>query len=391
MSAEQSRISESNARLLAWLEAQNYRGYDPYDALNSPLLRMPSRRNLFVGVAFTQLVRRLPFNLRPLLGIAPDYNPKGMGLFLASFVRRYAALREPQDLERAHFFAHWLRDHAATDYQGIGWGYPFDWANRNRIVRQGTPTIVNTAFIAQALLDYAQTCNATWAFEVARRACDFILYDLNRYTDVEGICFSYSPRDSRYVHNANLLGAALLARVGTQTGERELIETAKRAVHFTVEAQEADGRWRYGLSARDGWVDNFHTGFVLAALADVIDALGCQEWESALSRGYRYWQSNFFREDGAPKYYNHSVYPIDVHCVAQAVLVWLRMRTRDHEAGLAATRTLKWGIEHFQDKSGYFYYQLTPLYKNRIPYIRWSNAWMLRAQAEWLWGESFQV
>jgi hypothetical protein len=32
-------------------------------------------------------------------------------------------------------------------------------------------------------------------------------------------------------------------------------------------------------------------------------------------------------------------------------------------------------------KAGYFYYQIQPYYKNKIPYMRWSQAWMLLALA----------
>ncbi len=385
MGGEHARIAASADRLIAYLESQNYRGIDPYDALNSPLLNALGRRNRYVGIALTQIFRRSPFNVRPLFGITPGYNPKAMGLFLASFVRRYAALHEPRDLERAHFFANWLNENKCANVCGASWGYHFDWANRGFFAPRGTPTLVNTAFIADALCDYAKICNATWAFDAARGACEFILRALNRFENAAGICFSYTPLDTRYVHNANLLGAALLARVGIQTGERELIATAKRAAAFTVHAQEADGSWKYGMSSRDAWMDNFHTGFVLRALADVIERLECSEWENALARGYAYWQKNFFRADGAPKYYPHSVYPIDAHSVAEAALLSLRMRTRDENAASFAARELVWGIEHFQNAHGFFYYQILPRYVNRIPYIRWSNAWMLRAFAEWLW------
>ncbi len=384
---ERARIAASTERLIAWLEAEQYRGIDPYDALDSPLLGALGRRNRLVGRALTQILRRSPINPRPFLGIAPGFNPKAMGLFLASFVRRFAALREPNDLERAHFFAKWLHENKTATKHGAGWGYNFDWATRGFFAPRGTPTIVNTAFIAHALCDYAQACDASWAFALARNACEFVLRDLNRHECGDKICFSYTPLDTRYIHNANLLGASLLARVGKQTHEHELMETARRAARFTVNAQSKDGSWQYGTDARDAWIDNFHTGFVLRALADVIDTLGCSEYEKALARGYIYWKENFFRADGAPKYFPDSLYPIDIHAVAEAILVALRMHTRDTNAREFATRELLWGIEHFQDARGFFYYQITLRYVNHIPYLRWSNAWMLRAHAEWLWHE----
>ena len=37
-----------------------------------------------------------------------------------------------------------------------------------------------------------------------------------------------------------------------------------------------------------------------------------------------------------------------------------------------------------QDAAGYFHYQIGRCLRNRIPYIRWSQAWMFRALAECL-------
>ena len=39
----------------------------------------------------------------------------------------------------------------------------------------------------------------------------------------------------------------------------------------------------------------------------------------------------------------------------------------------------EWTIKNMQDKKGYFYYRKFKYYINKIPYIRWSQAWMLLA------------
>jgi UDP-N-acetylglucosamine 2-epimerase len=62
-------------RLQAYIEAAGFKGYDPYDALNSPVLRFLSFRRKFLRIAFIQLLKRLPVNLRPLLLVKKDYNP----------------------------------------------------------------------------------------------------------------------------------------------------------------------------------------------------------------------------------------------------------------------------------------------------------------------------
>lgn len=76
-------------RLQAYIEAEGFKGYDPYDALNSPVLRGMSFGNKYLRIAFTQGLKRLSVNLRPLFLVPKDYNPKGLGLFLWGYAKLY--------------------------------------------------------------------------------------------------------------------------------------------------------------------------------------------------------------------------------------------------------------------------------------------------------------
>lgn len=87
-------------RLQAYIEAAGFKGYDPYDALNSPILAGLSLGNKFLRIAFIQLLKRLPVNLRLLLLVKKDYNPKGLGLFLWGYVKLYAVDKNPRHLEQ---------------------------------------------------------------------------------------------------------------------------------------------------------------------------------------------------------------------------------------------------------------------------------------------------
>jgi hypothetical protein len=80
----------SVGRLQAYIEAANFIGYDPYDALNSPVLRALSFRRKSLRILFIQLLKRLPVNPRPFLFIKKGYNPKGLGLFLWGYAKPYA-------------------------------------------------------------------------------------------------------------------------------------------------------------------------------------------------------------------------------------------------------------------------------------------------------------
>ncbi len=385
------------ARLDAWIEAEDFQGWDPYDALNSPLLQTLTFGNRRLGQVWVQALKHTPLNLRPVLGVPKGYNPKAMGLFLASYWRKYLLTGDASHLTQARFFADWLEDNIAPGHHGACWGYNFPWPNRGFFAPAGTPTIVNTAFIGLAFLDlYAlkplnggPSTKAIWGerpLTVARSACEFILHDLNRLTPrADELCFSYTPLDERYVHNANLLGAALLGAVGAHTGETDLVQTALKAARYTARRQASDGSWLYGESDTDRWVDNFHTGFVLVALKQLTSQTGTDEFFGAVSRGYQFWKTQFFLRDATPKYTPVKTYPIDVHSVAQAILTFLAFADDDPRAQAQAEQVADWGIRHMQSAEGCFHFQHRRHFQNRIPYMRWSQAWMQRAFREWEW------
>ena len=385
-------------KLDAWIENEEFRGWDPHDALNGPLLRRIAGDNRLIGMALVQCLRRCPVNLRPLLGVHKGHNPKAMGLFLACYTQKFVSSREEAHRRKIVALSDWLIEHASRGYAGPCWGYNFDWPNRAFLAPAGTPTIVNTAFVALSFLGADHILNDSKdlpranrsvhgglseialnidGLSVARRACDFILRDLNvfRPSDSE-ICFSYTPLDHRFVHNANVLGAWLLAAVYARTGESQLAEHARAAARFTVSKQKSNGSWPYGIGERDQWVDNFHTGYVLVAIKRIGQFLQTDEFDTSTSKGYMFWKERMFLDNLVPKYYPNQMYPIDVHSVAQAILTYLEFSDVDPLALERAEQLSKWAIEHLQDPKGFFHYQIHRLYRVRIPYMRWGQAWM---------------
>lgn len=383
MTVPEPRAREPLRRLEAWLEAEDFSGWDPFDALNSPLLRALSLGSRRLGIVWVQLLKRSPFNLRPLLGVRRGRNPKGIGLFAAAYLRRWWVTGDPASRGRVGELTDWLREHRSGGWAGACWGYNFPWPNRGFYAPAGMPTVVNTAFIAGALLEAGDVATA-------RSACDFVLRDLNRLEPApDELCFSYTPEDRRWIYNASLLGGELLARVHAETGEAELAEAAARTARFVARRQQADGSWRYGVdAAMDGWVDNFHTGFVLCSFQTIRRSLRTVEFDDEIAAGYRYWKDHMFREDGAPRYYADRDWPIDVHAVAQAILTFLAFADEDRTAGDRARQMAGWAVDNLQDPRGFFHYRLHRRFRIRIPYIRWSQAWMHRALWELEWHEA---
>ena len=65
------------SKLLRYCRSESWIGYDPYDGLKSPVARSFFFNNRLARTALTQLIKRSPVNLRPILGIKKAINPKG--------------------------------------------------------------------------------------------------------------------------------------------------------------------------------------------------------------------------------------------------------------------------------------------------------------------------
>lgn len=373
-------IEKSLASLEAYVESRLWKGYDPYDALNSPLLMACSLNRPLLRIVYTQTLKRLPINLRKLLMIEEECNPKSMGLFLASYVALYRATGAEEYINRVRTLINWLIDNSSDGYVGHCWGYNFHWQSRSFFAPARTPTVVNTCFVANASLDAYEALGDESCLEVARSSCEFITRSLNIYETIDGrMCFSYTPLDSAKVHNANLLAASLLARVYSLTGEAILLDYADRAASFCIGCQNGDGSWYYGLGSGQKWIDSFHTGFVLESLYDYARFSERPDLLGKVSLGLDYYRDTFFTEDGLPKYYNTGTYPIDVHSAAEGIIAFTRLRSLDTSNLEQAKKIALWTIRNMQDRTGYFYYQKRRYYCNRMPYMRWSQAWMFKA------------
>lgn len=363
------------------LAQAGFQGIDPHDGLNSPLVKALTLGDRRLGVAALQFFKRCPVNLRPLFGIRAGVNPKAQGLLVATYVTKYRRSGSKRDLERAGEFARWLAAHRSPDCSGAAWGYNFDWPNRNAIFPAGTPTIVNTAYIAEALLDLFEVTGDKAHLDMARSSADFLLNDLQRSGGEATFCFSYTPRDRTQIHNANMLGAALLARLSAVTGEPELRGAAEASMCFSVERQQDDGSWLYGTEKRNGWIDSYHTGYNLLALRRFHSALKTDAFEEALRKGFEFYLNHFFTPEGFVKYYHDRTYPWDGHAMAHALVTLTDLR--DLAPGRCADlreRVLARVADTFWDPHrGCFVYLVHKHHTNRIDYYRWVQCWMLYA------------
>lgn len=377
-----NRLVETTLRLLEYCRANQWQGHDPFDGLNSRLFsRWPLLDHRLVRLIFLQGMKRSPINLRRLLQIPTEPNAKGMALFCSALIK-LANLAWIQDDRLIQELLTQLKNLASPGRPTYCWGYPFDWQNRSFFLPKNEPNIVATSFAGHAFLDAFERYGQHTDLDIAISAGRFILQGLNLTHEPDGVCFSYTPYDHDQIHNASLLGAALLARLYAQSGEKEFKDFSLNAARFSIRRQNEDGSWFYGEKPSQRWIDHFHTGYNLCALQAIGQWIGTAEFTSPLHLGFDFYRQRLFSQEGLVKYFHNRLYPIDVHCVAQGIITLLTLRTLAPHASDQALSIYRWAVDHLWDQQGYFYYQIHRWYKNRIPYMRWSQAWMLFALAQ---------
>ncbi len=377
-------IAEVVQKLWAFCLKNNFSGYDPYDALNSRVLsKGPWAKSRFFRLAATQGLKRLPVNVRPLLLIPKTQNPKALAIFLKGALKlRSAGLIKSQQV--IDYLINRISELRVAEADYYGWGYSFPWQTRTILIPRGAINLVCTVFVADALLDAYDTLGSKECLEMARMAAEYISNELF-WSDEKSAGFCYPrPEVREHIYNADLLGAALLARMAKISGEKKYFEQALAATRYSASCQNEDGSWYYGERAKSRWIDNFHTGYNLMALKDIKRYAETEEFDQVIKKGFGFYLQNFFRQDGAPKYYHDRVYPIDSHCLAQSIITLEAFRDLESGAHQLLLSVLKWGLENMWSKKGYFYYQQHRFYTNRIPYMRWTEAWMLLALSELL-------
>jgi len=372
-------IEESLNRLSRWVESRQYRAYDPGDGQMS-FLRTLTFGSPTLERALTATVLRSPFNIRSLLGIKPHTSTKGMGYMAWGHLRRFQATGDPHHAQRARMCLDWLLDHRSPGYTDLCWGNEFTFTTRAARIPRGEPTIVWSGLIGQAFIDAFEILGDPRYLESANSTCDWIL-KLPRERTSTGVCLSYVAFDQVSIYNSNMLGGALLARVGALSRRTEAIDVARQAMLYSCERQNPDGAWFYGEAPKYRWIDSFHTGYNLDSLKRYVDSTNEIEFAGHLSRGYEYFKHNFFESDGRTKYMHDRLLPIDIQCAAQAIDTLSFFSASDPEALDLANRVARWTIKHMQAPEGYFYYRDLGWTKIRTPMFHWGQGTTFKALA----------
>ena len=378
LDASTRKAYDSLQRVQTWVEEHGYEAYEPFDGLSTPV-RAFTRHNLLLDRLLQQLSRQSPVNFRPLLGIKPQPSTKGRGYMAAGYLNMYQTTGDDTYLQKAESCLEWLIENKSPKFADHSWANHFDYASRAGHYGKHDSIVVWTALIGQAFVDAFDVTGRTRYLDIANSVCRWIL-QLPRERTATGTGIAYHMQASGTVHNASMLGAALLARTWRHTRRQEYLDLAQAAMEYSCTRLRDDGSWWYGERATNHWIDNFHTGYNLDSLKCYIDQTGDTTWSAHLDRAFEYFFAHFFEPSGRPRYYHNRAYPIDIQCASQAIETLVRFSDRGPQVQQTALSVARWTIDNMQDRSGYFYYRRYPLgVVAKIPMLHWGQATMYHA------------
>jgi hypothetical protein len=371
---ETDRFHAVYARLGARLEASDFAGADPFDALNStvfgrtPLVALPIAR-----LAWVQLFKRSPYDLRKFFRVPATANPVTLALAARTYLRAGEAEKARRCVERL------LGMRCNPTQWGEGaWGYPFPWQARAFYVPLGVPNVIATAYALRALIECASIVEGEIDRTVAAAAA-LVANTLARRARNGGGFIGYVPQADTMVHNASLWGAYVLAVGAQREGSPAWRALADAAIDHTVGAQTADGAWAYGEASHHRWTDGFHTGYVLEALQLCRVLLDRSDLEAPIANGVGYYVKTFMRDDGVVPYYADGKGPLDANNFAQMVITLDGIRPHAGWASLA-DKVLAAAIrELWSPELQSFAYRRSGKRLNTVFYPRWTQIWMLHA------------
>jgi len=340
------------------------------------------RKVLVYGLQY--IIRYYPGIVR-FLSSKPKYiYPQGQAIFIRGQIELLKKNNQLGDIDLVKKIADWLIKNRSKGYDNFCWGQPFLWQSRKPFP-PNLPRATVTSQVAWAFIDLYNYTSETEYLDVAISACNFFIEDLNHTPDADGdFCFSYTTIDNYHIHNASLLAAAVLMRVGTMISNEQFIEHAVRATNFSIKHQNSDGSWYYWAPPDkiNYAIDNYHTGFNLESLQVIIKDHKNSDFEHAYKIGLEYYFNNLF--DGViPKCTHKSIYPIDIQGCAQSIITFALDVSGDEKFMKKAKEIVAYTNDtFFIEKKKHFAFRIYANSKtDKSYYFRWGDAWMIRALA----------
>lgn len=366
--------------LYKYMKNESFKGYDPYDFLSSPHV---NSNNMMFSVLGTQFLKYFPINIRSFLGIKKKYNLKTLVLTVRSLIniKKFNKKIGCYDAD-IDFLVNIIMDNANTDY-GLSWSrIDYDFYSVSGLQKRSSSIIYLTALVGHMCIDLYELYEKKTYLEQAKKIGEF-LFNVKKYDKENLICFYYTTSIKDRIYNASAYAAAFLSRLFSFVNDEKYLKTAVKSFNYIVKGQNQNGSWFYGISSYGRVLNliDYHQGFILDSLKYHLDYVGFnQQIYDSIQKGLHFYQQNQFRSDGRSIYRFPKKWPIDIHNQAQGIITFSKMGSIDDAYPIFSKKVMIWTLNNmYNSKKGFFYYQKLPFFTNKIPYMRWGQAWMLYA------------
>jgi hypothetical protein len=335
-----------------------------------------------VKAALIQINKVSPLNLRKILSIDPGIDVKGSSVFLQSYCNLHeSGVDGPLEEDGPYLFST-LMSGSIRNGNMIAWSsHYFNYVGVDgSILTPSTPDLIGTSNVVKAICNYSRLRGID-VRDTIEKYYNFLLCNF----DHDHACYFYGHHvKDKYVPNcdAEVISSIHSAReIAKNSDVDELCRTSLRKM---IDSQEEDGSWFYSYY-HDGHVYrqlDFHQGYIIDGLIDALDLFPemAKGISGSLEKATMFYDS-MFTKDGRGYYRFPRQYPTDIHNQAQGIITYVKLYNTFNDKRYLdmSTRICNWTIRSMQDGNGYFYYQKGRLLVNKIPYMRWSQAWMMLA------------
>lgn len=382
------RLAESIRRFDGWLERVGYSSYDPYDIWGTKYGLFARRVYYEKGKIGLPLIAPILFldtacpGLRTLF-VRKERFATADGQLALAFLNLYRSTKEKKFLEKAARLGEELLQYSIPGYSGKCWGYPFDWQNNRGLWRKNTPYITCTPYCFEAFIELFDTTGEERHLDTARSIAKFVYADLkDTPAGKDATAASYSPLDETKVVNASAYRAWVLFEAAARFNVPEYKEKAQRNLNFILQAQRSDGAWLYAVEGKgEGFIDHFHTCFVLKNLFKINQRLKNPVVTTAVRNGFDYYRKHLFYADGLPKGFaiqpRTQIVKLEMYNFAESITLGALLRDEIPGALAMAEELATILFEKYQLAEGYF---VSRVYRGGIrhtfPFLRWPQAQM---------------
>jgi len=331
--------------------------------------------------AFVPSARRLFF--------PPIRFPIADAHYAMGFVFLYQATAESAHLEKARHFLEVLKETRCRDCKEYGWGYAFDWVTLNGTIKKETPLITTTPYAYEAFLAVYQADGRPEWRQILESIARHARWDIKDFpVSAAASSCSYTPFDKGGIINAAAYRAFLLTSAAQMFSNEDYAKTAERNMNFVLENQNSDGSWPYAVDGVRGFVDHFHTCFVMKALAKIHSLTGHKGCLEGLARGVDYYLNNLFTEDGLPRPFSKAprliVYKRELYDFAECVNLCLLLRGRFPKMERTLQTVVAGILRDWVKPDGSFRSRQLLLGWDNVPMHRWAQSQMFRSLAFYL-------